>query len=153
MYQAIYYDYSTYSIFLRDDNDGWSNFKPKHQLYRRVPSKCEDSFPVLTGGYAIPLKEKGYTKLDSSILEKDINKELLVLRDLYYKHENEIPKWQNIIHLDIETEILGSLTVKFIQEAIAPITSISLLDKTTKQKICFITDKSKEITKIEEEDK
>lgn len=153
MYQAIYYDYSTYSIYLRDDNKGWSNFKPKHQLYKRVPSQCEGSFPVLTGGYAIPLKEKAYTKLDSSILEKDINKELLVLRDMYYQHENEIPKWQNILHLDIETEIMGSLTVKYIQEAIAPITSISILDKTTKQKICFITDKSKEITKIEEDDK
>lgn len=138
MYQAIYYDHQTYSVFLRDDKKGWSNFKPKHQLYQRVPSKCEGSYPILTGGYAIPLNQKGYTKLDSNILEKDINKELLVLRDNYYQYDDTIPEWQNILYLDIEIKIGGALTPQYIRECPMPLTSLSILDKTTKQKICFI---------------
>lgn len=149
MYQAIYYDPQTYSIHLRDDKLGWSNFKPIHQMYKRVPNKCEGSFPVLTGGYAIPLNLKQYNKLDPNILEKDINKELLILRDRYYKYDDVIPEWQNIIHLDIEIEMGGALTPQYIRDSPAPITSISIYDKTINQKICFIVDSKMESLTVE----
>lgn len=148
MYQAIYYDYQSYTVYLKDDKLGWSNFKPKHTIYKRVPNQCEGSFPVLTGGFCVPLAINEYKKLESHYLEKDINKELLVLRDLYYKEEDKIPEWQNILILDIEIQIGGALTPQYIRDAPMPITSIALLDKTTKQNICFIVDKTKEIKEL-----
>jgi DNA polymerase elongation subunit (family B) len=53
-----------------------------------------------------------------------------------------MPSYHNIVYLDIEIEILGALTPTTIKEANAEITSIALLDATTKQKICFIIDKN-----------
>ena len=122
-------------------------------MYKRVPSNCEGALPVLTGGWCVPLPPKQYNKLDSNILEKDINKELLVLRDKYYQFEDKIPEWQNILILDIEIEIGGALTPQYIRDCPMPITSIALLDKTTKQNICFIVDKSKEIQEIQNDNK
>ena len=50
--------------------------------------------------------------------------------------------------LDIEIEMGGALTIQYIKDAQAPITSIALIDSTTKTKICFIIDKSREIEEI-----
>ena len=122
-------------------------------MYKRVPSNCEGALPVLTGGWCVPLPPKQYNKLDSNILEKDINKELLVLRDKYYQFEDKIPEWQNILILDIEIEIGGALTPQYIRDCPMPITSIALLDKTMKQSICFIVDDSKQIEEINENSK
>lgn len=151
MFQSVYYDYKSYTYFLRDDVEGWSNFKYQPTYYQRCSEHTEGALPVLTGGFAKPTKK--LVKEDTSLLEKDINKELVLLRDLYYKQDEVIPSWHNILFLDIEIEIMGALTPEFIKNAIAPITSIALYDKTTKQKICFIVDKSKEITEISLHDK
>lgn len=83
--------------------------------------------------------EGKYDWHDVNVLEKDVGKEISVLRDLYYKEDN-IPSYHNIVYLDIEIQILGSLTPSYIQQAIAEITSMALLDVNTKQKICFIVD-------------
>lgn len=151
MYQAIYYSYQDYTYYLRDDVNGWSNFKFQPTYYKRVNEFQEGSLPVLTGGFAI--KTQKYNKTDTNLLEKDINKELLILRELYYKLENEVPSFHNILFLDIETEIGGALTPEFIKASPMPITSIALFDKTLNQKFCFIVDKSGEIPKIVEPDK
>lgn len=143
MYQSIYYDHKTYTYYLRDDKTGWSQFQYQPTYWRRVDEWQENAQPVLTGGWAVPTKK--YDKEDTNLLEKDIDKCLVVLRELYYKQDDVIPSWHNIVYLDIEIEMGGALTPEYIKSAPMPITSIALIDVTTKTKICFIVDKSKEI--------
>jgi len=143
MYQSIYYDFSTYTYHLRDDKIGWSEFQYQPTYWRRVDEWQENAQPILTGGWAIPTKK--FSKDDPNLLEKDINKELVVLRELYYKLDDVVPEWHNILYLDIEIEMGGALTPEYIKAAPMPLTSIALIDVTTKQKICLILDKSKEI--------
>jgi hypothetical protein len=84
--------------------------------------------------------------------EKDIDRELVILRDLYYKTD-EMPEYHNTVYLDIEIEILGSLTPFTIREANAEITAIALIDTSTKEKICFILDKAGKIEDIDQDSK
>jgi len=151
MYQSIYYDFSTYTYHLRDDELGWSEFQYQPTYWRRVDEWQENAQPVLTGGWAVPTKK--YSKEDTNLLEKDISKELLVLRELYYKLDDVVPSFHNIVHLDIEIEMGGALTPEYVKAAPMPITSIALIDMTTKTKICFIVDKSKEIEEYNQEGK
>lgn len=151
MYQAIHYDFSTYTYHLRDDKSGWHEFKFQPTYYKRVDEYEEGAQPVLTGGWAMPTTK--YNKDDTNLLEKDINKELVVLRELYYKYDDVIPSFHNIVHLDIEIEMGGALTPEYIKAAPMPITSIALIDMTTKTKICFIVDKSKEIEETNQDGK
>jgi len=143
MYQSIYYDRKSYTYYLRDDQTGWSQFQYQPTYWRRVDDWREGAQPVLTGGWAVPTKK--YDKEDTDLLEKDIDKSLVVLRELYYKQDDVVPEWHNIVYLDIEIEMGGALTPEYIKSAPMPITSIALIDVTTKTKICFIVDKSKEI--------
>lgn len=151
MYQAIYYSYKDYKIYLRDDEQGWSSHDYKPTYYNRVPEYVEGAYPVLTGGYAVPTKK--YDKTNSNQLEKDIDKELAFLRDGYYKNDESLPKWHNIVYLDIECEMGGALTVPYIQSAPKPLTSISMIDVTTNVKVCFVVDKTNTIKKIDKDGK
>ena len=151
MYQAIYYDHQSYTYHLRDDDMGWNEFQYQPTFWKRVDEWREGAQPVLTGGYAVPTKK--YSKDDPDLLEKDISKELLVLRELYYKYDDIVPKWHNILYFDIEIEIGGALTPEFIKAAPMPLTSIALRDMTTKQYICFIIDKSNEIKETNQDNK
>jgi hypothetical protein len=67
-----------------------------------APKKTAKSLPVLTGGWAEPIKK--YDKDNHNLLEKDISKELLILRDLYYEYDEKIPSYHNI-HTNDETEL------------------------------------------------
>jgi DNA polymerase elongation subunit (family B) len=151
LYQAIYYDFTDYTYHLRDDKAGWSQFQYQPTYWKRVDEWEEGAQPVLTGGWAMPTKK--YSKDDPNLLEKDINKELLILRELYYKFDDVVPSFHNIVYLDIEIEMGGALTPEYIKAAPMPITSIALIDITTKQKICFIVDKSKEIQETNQDGK
>jgi DNA polymerase elongation subunit (family B) len=151
LYQSIYYDFKTYTYYLRDDKTGWNQFQYQPTYWKRVDKWQEGAQPVLTGGWAIPTKK--YNKEDSNLLERDIDKCLVVLRELYYKQDDVVPSWHNILYLDIEIEIGGALTPEFIKEASMPITSIALKDITTKQYVCFIVDKSNEIKETNQNDK
>ena len=141
MYQAIHYDFKEYTYYLRDDQTGWNQFQYQPTYWKRVDEWQENAKPVLTGGWAVPTKK--FNKDNPNLLEKDIGKELLVLRELYYKFDDVVPEWHNIVYLDIEIEMGGALTPEYIKSAPMPITSIALIDVSTKQKICFIVDKSK----------
>ena len=143
MYQALYYDFQTYTYHLRDDDKGWLEFQYQPTYWKRVNEWEDGAHPVLTGGWAVPTKK--YSKDDPDLLEKDIDKSLLILRELYYKYDDVIPSWHNILYIDIEIEMGGALTPWYIRQASMPITSIALMDVTTKQKICLIVDKSQEI--------
>ena len=151
MYQSIYYDFETYTYFLRDDKTGWSQFQYQPTYWKRVDDWCEKAQPILTGGWAIPTKK--YSKEDPNLLEKDLDKCLVVLRELYYKNDDEVPEWHNILYIDIEIEMGGALTAEYIKAAPMPITSIALIDVTTKQKICFIVDKTKELKEYNQDGK
>ncbi len=86
MYQAIYYDFSTYTYYLRDDKQGWLDFQLQPTFWKRVSGWQEGARPVLTGGWAIPTRK--YDKNDPDLLEKDIDKSLYALRELYYKEDD-----------------------------------------------------------------
>jgi DNA polymerase elongation subunit (family B) len=152
MYQAIYYDHQTYTYYLRDDKfPGFQEFQYQPTFWKRVDDWCEKAQPILTGGWAVPTKK--YSKDDPDLLEKDISKELLVLRELYYKYDDVVPSFHNIVYLDIEIEMGGALTPEYIKAAPMPLTSIALRDMTTKQYICFIIDKSGEIKETNQDNK
>jgi len=151
MYQAIYYDFETYTYYLRDDQTGWSQFQYQPTYWKRVDDWQENAQPVLTGGWAVPTKK--YSKEDPNLLEKDIDKCLVVLRELYYKQDDVVPSWHNIVYLDIEIEMGGALTPDYVKAAPMPITSIALIDVTTKQKICLILDKTKELKEYNKDGK
>ena len=140
MYQSVYYSRTgkdQYQYSLRDDVSGISTFPYKPTVYKL------DEFgehKTLFGDSCSPVNGK-YDWKDPKMLGKDIDRELVLLRDLYYETD-EMPSYHNIVYLDIEIEILGALTPTTIKEANAEITSIALMDATTKQKICFIIDKN-----------
>jgi DNA polymerase elongation subunit (family B) len=143
MYQAIYYDRQNYTYYLRDDKQGWMDFQYQPTFWKRVDEWQEKAKPVLTGGWAVPTKK--YDKEDSDLLEKDIDKSLLILRELYYQYDDVVPSWHNILYIDIEIEMGGALTPEYVMLAPMPLTAIALIDATTKQKICFIVDKTNQI--------
>jgi DNA polymerase elongation subunit (family B) len=151
MYQAVFYDHQTYTYYLRDDKQGWLDFQYKPTFWRRVEEHQEGAKPVLTGGWAMPTQK--YDKNDPDLLEKDIDKSLLILRELYYKYDDVVPSWHNIVYIDIEIEMGGALTPEYIRSAPMPVTSIALIDVTTKQKICLIVDKTGQIQETNQDSK
>jgi len=147
-YQAIYYDRSEKHYYLRDDISGWSYFKYHPTYYKLNP---DGEFFTLFGDRVSPFKGK-FNWEDPNIFEKDISKELLLLRDYYYK-DDSIPSFHNIVYLDIEIEMLGALTPQTIRAAEAEITAIALTDNNIKQKICFVLDINKELENVDQGDK
>jgi DNA polymerase elongation subunit (family B) len=152
MYQAVFYNRlpgeDQWSYFLRDDKKGIHKFQYWPTLYKLdEEGECETLF----GDRCSPFQGK-YDKKDPNILEKDIDRELLLLRDLY-SETDDMPEYHNIVYLDIEIEILGALTPQTIKEANAEITAIALIDTSTKEKICFILDKAQTIQEIDSDGK
>jgi DNA polymerase elongation subunit (family B) len=141
LYQAIHFDRdpnstTRYHYYLRDCTKGISCFQYWPTVYKLDD---EGEFETLFGYRCSPVKGK-YDRKDPTILEKDIDRELVLLRDLYYKTDDK-PKYHNTLYLDIEIEILGALTPYTIREANAEITAVALIDASSKEKICFILDK------------
>jgi len=151
MYQSIYYSHQDYTYHLRDDKTGWNAFQFQPTFWKRVKEYQDGAQPVLTGGWAIPTKK--YDKNDPNLLEKDISKELLVLRELYSQYDDVVPSYHNILYLDIEIEMGGALTPEYIKSAPMPLTSLALRDMTTKQWICFVIDKTGEIQETNQNNK
>ena len=116
MYQSIYYDYSTYTYHLQDDKQGWLEFQFQPTYWKRVNEYQEGARPVLTGGYAIPTKK--LDKNDPDLLEKDIDKNLLVLRELYYKEDDVVPSWHNIVYIIHSYRFSYYFRTKFIDNKI-----------------------------------
>jgi len=152
MYQAVFYNRlpgdDQWSYYLRDDKKGIHKF----QYWPTVYKLDEDGeHETLFGDRCSPLQGK-YDRKDPTILEKDIDRELVLLRDLYYETDS-MPSYHNTVYLDIEIEILGALTPQTIKEANAEITAIALIDTTTKEKICFILDKAGKIEELNQDGK
>ena len=152
MYQSIYYNRQPndkqYHYYVRDDSKGISCFQYWPTLYRLDD---EGEFEDLFGRRCSAFKGK-YDRKDNTVLEKDIDRELVLLRDLYYKTD-DTPSYHNTIYLDIEIEIIGQLNPQTIREANAEITAIALIDASSKEKICFVLDKEENIKNISEDGK
>ena len=145
MYQAIYYDRSTYTFHLRDDKTGWSEFKYNRPRYIIDPN---GQFPTLDGKRANPITK--YDWKDNSLYESDLDANTAVLIDKY-RDSDDAPEWQNIVYFDIECEIAGALTPDLIKRAPTKITSIAVYDNTTKKYYCLILDEKKQLQTINEE--
>jgi DNA polymerase elongation subunit (family B) len=151
MYQASYYDHKTYKTYIRDDEHGWEVYDYSPQVYKRVKKPLDGALPVLTGGWAIPVDR--FQKGNPEFLEQDLNKELALLRDLYYQEDDKVAKYHNITYLDIEIEMGGRLTLEYIKASPMPLTAIALRDMTTDTKTCFIVDDSGEIEEVVQDGK
>jgi len=148
LYQAVFYDYNNWEYYLRDDKKGIiPGFK-----YNNTKYKLDEygEFETLFGDKCSPISK--YDKEDPTVLEKDISKDLALLRDFYYKTD-DTPEYHNIVYLDIEIEILGALTPYSIKAAQAEITAIALIDASTKEKTCLILDKKGKIKEVDSEGK
>lgn len=152
MYQSVFYNRlpgeDQYYYYLRDDKKGIHKFQYWPTLYKLDE---DGEHETLFGDKCSPFQGK-YDRKDPTIYEKDIDREIVLLRDLYYKTD-EMPSYHNTVYLDIEIEILGALTPFTIREANAEVTAIALIDVSTKEKICFILDKAGKIEDINQDGK
>ena len=146
MYQALYYDRTDYTYHLRDDKQGWSNFK-----HNPVVFKLNDNgeYTTIDGKRVSPAKPDWK---DKTLYENDVDKLTRVLVDLYYKND-DVPEYQNIVYLDIECEIGGALTSEYIKSAPKNITSISIYDNNNKKYYCLILDEKEELEETHTENK
>ena len=142
MYQSIYYDYTDYSYYLRDDKKGWSHFNYQPTYY-----KIDEigTIPTLDGQMSIPTKK--YDKNDLSYYEKDVDKRTRLLIDNYFESD-DVAEWQNIVYFDIECEIGGALTPEYIKSAPMKMTSVAVYDNNTKIHYCLVLDEKEELEKI-----
>jgi len=147
MYQAAYYDRTSYTYHLRDDERGWIDFKYTPELYKIDPN---GSLETLDGKRAIAVQK--YDWKDSSLYEKDVDKLTRVLIDLY-KDSDDAPKFHNVVYFDIECEIGGALTPEYIKTAPMKMTSVSVYDHTTKRYYCYILDEKKQLKFTENENR
>jgi hypothetical protein len=92
MYQAAYYDRTTYTYHVRDDEKGWVDFKYTPELYKIVPN---GSLKTLNGKLAEPTTK--YEWKDTSLYEQDVDKLTRVLIDVY-KESDDAPKFHNVIY-------------------------------------------------------
>lgn len=142
MYQSIYKERRKSNpdrgyIYLKDDVLGWKRFKYKSPVYELD----EDGEYTTLFGKKCSLIEGKWDWFDNQILERDIQDEIGVLRDFYYKDDSQ-PTFHNIVYLDIEIQLLGSLTPSYIQAAPAELTSLALtyFEGKEKKRICWIVD-------------
>jgi len=147
MYQAIYYDRSTYTFNLRDDKTGWSEFKYHRPRFKIDPN---GQYPTLDGKRANAVTK--YDWKDNSLYESDLDAYTAVLIDKY-KDTDDTAEWQNIIYFDIECEIAGALTPELIKNAPTKITSIAVYDNNTQKYYCLILDEAKQLETINEENR
>lgn len=149
MYQGIFHNTNpadkgdAWKLYLRDDKLGIESFYYKPDAYIKDD---EGDFLTLFGDRCSKIEGK-YDKNNPNIFEKDVTKELGLLRDLYF-NDQSIPSFHNIVYLDIEIEIIGALNAQTIRDAEAEVTSMVLYDATTKKKYCWVLDKSKKFKNI-----
>ena len=148
MYQAVFYDRTTYEYHLRDDVKGWKTFKYQPTLYQLDP---DGEFETLDGQSVSPIKKMDNWK-DPKYFEKDVDKETRVLVDFYYQSD-DTPSYHNLVYLDIECEIAGALTPENIKDPKGKITSVALYDNNSKKYYCLVLDEQKLMTEAKSEGK
>ena len=144
MYKAIYRNKNTYNIHIKDDKDGWIEYKYQPSGYKLDPN---GEFKDIFGKTYKEVNNFKYK--DSKIIESDIDPTIKILIDIYYK--DDLSPKHNIVYLDIENEIVGTLNETTIQEAKGKITSISLFFNG--KYYCLILDKDNLIKQNEKDNK
>ena len=144
MYQSIHYDRNNRIVHLRDDEEGWVAFDYRPTFYKLDP---RGKFTTLDGQKCSPT-----FKYDPSHFEIDIDMNTRVLIDLY-KETDSVPKYQNILFLDIEIKIGGQLTKEYVWSAPMPVTSIAMYDDTMQKYYVFILDENNKLQDIIKDDR
>lgn len=139
MYQALHYDYFSRTAHLRDDELGWQTFQYYPTYYKLDP---KGEYKTLDGKRVSVIKK--LDKEDPEIYEKDVDKCLSILLDVY-KEDTTAPKWHNKVFLDIEIQLGGAINLEFCQKAPSKVTAIALYDVNTKQYFVYVLDESKYI--------
>jgi DNA polymerase elongation subunit (family B) len=147
MYQAIYYNRDTKTYHLRDDKKGWLEFPYRATCY--VANETGE-YETLDGVRVSPTKQ--YAWKDPNAYESDVDKFTRVLVDAYYE-QDDTPEYQNVVYIDIECEIAGTLTQDSVRNPAGKLTAIALYDNTTKTYYCYILDEAKLMTSSESEGK
>ena len=136
MYQAIYYSYRDRTCHLRDDQEGWCQFDYKPTYYKIHP---DGQFKTLDGKKANPTQK--YDKEDVNLYEKDVDKNLSILLDIY-KDIDDVPKYHNKVYLDIETERGEAINLAYCQRAPMKVTAIAIYDETGGQYYAYVLDQA-----------
>jgi DNA polymerase elongation subunit (family B) len=136
MYQSLYFNYKTRTCHLRDDSEGWCEFE-YHPTYYKIDAN--GSFETLDGKRANPTKK--YDKEDNNLYEKDVDKNLSILLDIY-RDIDDVPSYHNKIYLDIETERGEAINLAYCQRAPVKITSIAIYDETGDHYYAYVLDSS-----------
>ena len=138
MYQAIFFDRTDYTYYLRDDKKGWHNFKHNPIVY-----KLDEigEYMTIDGKRVSPAKQDWK---DKTLYENDVDRLTRALVDIYYKSD-ETPEYQNVVYFDIECEIGGALTPEYIKSAPMKITSVSVYDASESKYYCLILDEKNEL--------
>jgi len=147
MYQAAFYDRSTYTYHIRDDKKGWIDFKYTPELYKITPG---GPLETLDGKRATPVTK--YEWRDTSLYEQDVDKLTRILIDIY-KDSDDTPEYHNTVYFDIECEIGGTLTSEYIKTAPMKMTSVALYDNTTQIWYCLILDEKQQVQNTKEGNK
>jgi DNA polymerase elongation subunit (family B) len=147
MYQAIYYNRDTKTYHLRDDKKGWLEFPYRATCY--VANETGE-YETLDGVRVSPTKQ--YAWKDPNAYESDVDKFTRVLVDAYYE-QDDTPEYQNVVYIDIECEIAGTLTQDSVRNPAGKLTAIALYDNTTKTYYCYILDEAKLMTSSKSEGK
>lgn len=146
MYQGIHFDYRESKAYIRDDNEGIVSFHYKPTYYR---TDLRGKFKTLDGKTVSPTQQ--YDKYDTSLYEKDVDKNLSVLLDLY-KEYDDVPVGHRKVFLDIETEMGGAINLTYCEKAPVKVTAIALYDDQCKQYYVWILDESNLLEFAEEGD-
>ena len=146
MYQAIYYSYRDRTCHLRDDQEGWCQFDYKPTYYKIHP---DGQFKTLDGKKANPTQK--YDKEDVNLYEKDVDKNLSILLDIY-KDIDDVPKFHNKVYLDIETERGEAINLAYCQRAPMKVTAIAIYDETGGQYYAYVLDQARLLENSNNED-
>lgn len=137
MYNAIHYDYRSRTCHLRDDNEGWYEFEYRPTYYK---IHSDGAYNTLDGKKVNPTKK--YDKEDKLLYEKDVDKCLSILLDIY-RDSDDVASYQNKVFLDIETERGEAINLNYCQRAPMKITAIALYDETGKHYYAYILDEAR----------
>lgn len=140
MYQAIYYDHYNRTAHLRDDELGWQVFQYQPTYYKADPT---GEYITLDGRRV--RKTKSLNMDDPDTYEKDVDKSLSVLLDVY-NEDSEAPKWHNKVFIDIETQMGGTINLEYCQKAPVKVTAVALYDDNTKDYFVYILDEARKLS-------
>ena len=140
MYQSCFYDRSEYKYYLRDDKQGFKSFTYAPTYF--VDDE-DGEYQTLFGKPVSPVKKIDYK--DNRFYEKDVDRVTRLLVDSYYKTD-DTPTYHNIVFLDIECEVVGTLTPSAIKNPLGKITSVALYDNNSKKYYCLILDEKQTLT-------